>query len=121
MTNARQTEIDSTFEVKRSFRLQGLRDEADESRVKEGLNQLPGVRAVSSDTARNKVVVSYLVTDCDYQSVLRRLTAIGYPTAVSWWGQVKAGWFQNMDMNARDNAKSPPPACCNKPPTRFKR
>jgi hypothetical protein len=63
------------------------------------------------------VVVDYLLTRTDYQSLEHALDAAGLTPAAGRWARFKSGWYQNLDLTGRDNAEVPAPACCSKPPS----
>jgi copper chaperone CopZ len=81
------------------------------------LADVDGVLRVSADLDKSRVIVDYLVTRTDYQSLEGALEAAGVPPATSRWARFKSGWYQNLDLTGRDNASAPAPACCSKPPT----
>ena len=110
------TKSDSAFEVKRTIKIPALRHAADAMAVKRGVGALSGVRNLVTDVRRHEIVVRYDARQTAYQTIEEGLTGVGYPPLDSWWSRVKGGWFQFSDCNARDNAKAPPPAGCNRPP-----
>lgn len=102
------------WRVQRCFRLAAA--PADDHALAQWLREQPGVHQVAVDGAGRRVDIGYLVTSTDYQALERLLDEAGCPPATGWWSRLRSGWYQNLDLNARDNAKQPPSACCNKPP-----
>lgn len=119
MTDNQASEGD--WEVTRSFRLSALRTASDVARLAAALQGLPGLVDITPNQANGKVRIRYRVTACDYQTIEHCLSAAGFPPVDNLWGRLKSSWYQNLDQNARENAAAPPPACCNKPPSRTKR
>jgi len=107
---------DSAWEARRRIRVPGLRDNACKAAVERALTDVDGVLRVSVDPEKSRVVVDYLVTKTDYQSLEGALEAAGVPPAAGRWARFKSGWYQNLDVTGRDNASAPVPACCSKPP-----
>jgi len=109
----------STREVKRKIGLPAAPANADEAaNVERTMRDVDGVLHVSADPARRAILVRYLVTQTDYQSLERALDAAGLPPADSRWARFKSGWYRNLDLTGRENAGARPSVCCNKPPTR---
>ncbi len=104
------------WEVRRRIKVPALAHDADAMAVERNLSPLPGVRKVAADATRLQVVVLYDITGTDYQTILASLEELGFPPLDNWWSRRKMSWYQFTDSNGRDNAKAPPPACCNKPP-----
>lgn len=107
----------SSWEVRRRIRVPGLRDETRRVAAEQVLTRIDGVVQVSVERERPVVVVDYLLTKTDYQSLERALGAAGLAPAAGGWARFKSGWYQNLDLTGRDNASAPTPACCNKPPS----
>ncbi len=84
--------------------------------VEAKIGSLPGVRTVTADVKKHRAVVSYDVTVMDYRSIIAALEEAGFPPLDDWLSRVKGNWYRFTEENARENAKAPPPACCNKPP-----
>jgi len=102
--------------VRRGIRIPGLRDEVD-ARVLETLAEtLPGVRGLVVELARRRIRVNYDASRLDYQALLQALAEAGLPAANDRWSRLRGSWYQYLDGNARDNAKAPKSACCNRPP-----
>lgn len=107
----------SSWEVRRRIRVPGLRDEACRPAAEAVLRGIDGVVQVSVDRKKPVVVVDYLLTKTDYQSLEHALGAAGLAPAAGGWARFKSGWYQSLDLTGRDNASAPAPACCNKPPS----
>lgn len=117
MTRATKTRIRSAWEVKRRICIPGLRDQAGRELAEKVLTSIDGVEQLSVNPRKPVVVVAYLLTKTDYQSLERALAAAGLPPAADRWARFKSGWYQSLDLNGRNNASAPAPACCNKPPS----
>jgi len=118
MTGNNKVEPRSAWEVKRKIRLPAaLANPADLENVERTLRDIDGVLQVSADHAKRTILVRYLVTQTDYQSLERALDAAGLAPAAGRWARFKSGWYQNLDLTGRDNASAPAPACCSKPPS----
>jgi hypothetical protein len=119
MTGNNKVEPRSAWEVKRKIRLPAaLANPADLENVERTLRDIDGVLQVSADHAKRTILVRYLVTQTDYQSLERALETAGLPLTDSRWARFKSGWYQSLDLTGRENAGARPSACCNKPPTR---
>ena len=117
MIAATKNETRSAWEVRRRLRVPGLRDKTGKAAAERALGDVDGVLRVSADPEKSRVIVDYLVTKTDYQSLEGTLEAAGVPPATSRWARFKSGWYQNLDLTGRDNASAPAAACCSKPPT----
>jgi copper chaperone CopZ len=93
-----------------------LDNAADVMAVERAVSSLSGVRKVALDLSKHQIEVLYDASQSAYQAIVEALEGSGYPPLNNWWGRVKGNWYQFTDANIRDNAKAPPPACCNKPP-----
>lgn len=116
MQTAGDTNSASSWEVRRHIKIPTLSQAADAAAVVGTIGELPGVHSVTTDLDRRQVVVDYDASQSSYQEIEQTLKDAGIPPANSWWDRIKGGWYQYTDENARDNAKAPPPSCCNKPP-----
>jgi len=104
------------WELVRRLALPGLKGAADAEQVRKLLQQVPGVQAVECDLKRHRVTVRYDVNQTDHDTLTGMLTEAGYPPASGLLSCLRGSLYQYADTNARDNAKAPPPPCCNKPP-----
>ncbi len=116
MTNLDAIRPKDAWQVRRKIQIPALVNEKGAMALEEKLGSLPGVRAVSASALKHQVAVCYDVTETDYLSVLDILENSGFPAADNWWTRRKRDWYEFTETNARENAKAPPPACCNKPP-----
>ncbi len=82
----------------------------------EAVEQLEGVHSVKVDAKKRRLVVTYDASRIDYYSITVTLGGVGFPPQDSWWSNLWARIYQFTDSNARDNANTPAPPCCNKPP-----
>jgi copper chaperone CopZ len=105
-----------TWEVRRRIKIPALVHAADAMAVERAVSALPGVRKVATDVDKHQLAVRYDASQSAYQAIVEVLENAGFPPLNTWFSRFKGNWFQFSDTNARDNAKAPPPACCNKPP-----
>jgi len=109
----------SAWEVKRKIHLAAApANPADATTVERTLNDIDGVLEASANPAKGTILVRYLVTKTDYQTLEHKLEAAEFPPSESRWARFKSGWCQSLDLTGRENAGARPSACCNKPPTR---
>lgn len=104
------------WDVRRKIKIPALVHEADAMMVEGRVGSLPGVRSVAADVQKHQLTVCYDVTGSDYQSIIELLENTGFPPLNNWLTRRKKSWYQYTETTARENAKAPPPACCNKPP-----
>lgn len=104
------------WEVRRRIKIPALGHDADAMAVERFLGSLPGIRKGVADATRQQVVVLYDITGVDYQAIFASLEDAGFPPLDNWWSRRKMSWYHYTDSNGRENAKTPPAACCNKPP-----
>jgi len=105
MIGNNKAEPRSAWEVKRKFRLPAAPTNAAEAaNVERTLRDVDGVLQVSADPTKRKILVRYLVTQTDYQSLEGALAAAGLPPADSRWARFKSGWYQSLDLTGRENA-----------------
>jgi copper chaperone CopZ len=102
--------------VRRRIKIPVLQNTADTEEVESTVGELPGVRNVTLDLNKHQVIVHYDASQSSYREIVQTMQDAGFPPSDSWWNRIKGGWYQYTDENARDNAKAPTPACCNKPP-----
>jgi len=105
-----------TWDVKRRIKLPALIHAADILTVERAVSALPGVRGLAGDLEKQQLVVRYDASLSSYQAIENILENTGFPPLDNWWNRVKRSWYQYTDTNARENAVTPPPTCCNKPP-----
>lgn len=103
-------------EVRRWIEIPVLADDADAMMVEQAVNALPGVANVAADIAKHRLMVQYVAAQLDYQAIIQALDSVGFPPSHGWRSRIRGSVYQFLDANARDNAKNPPPPCCNKPP-----
>jgi len=105
-----------TWDVKRRIKIPALNHAADVLTVERAVSVLSGVRRMSSDLEKQQVLVRYDASESSYQAIVEVLVNTGFPPLDNWWNRFKGNWYQYTDTNARENAVTPPSACCNKPP-----
>ncbi len=104
------------WEVRRRINLQSLGHEADVLAVERALAELPGVVKAVADVDKHRVVVRYDASQQNFENIVETMEKTGFPPVNSWWSRFKGNWYRFSDETARENAKAPPPTCCNKPP-----
>jgi hypothetical protein len=85
------------------------------------LGEIKGIKVVSYDEARMKLVVEYDLLCMNFNELLRMLRERGAPIRQGMWFSLLSGWLSYIDRTAKTNASAPPPSCCNRPPPRIKR
>ncbi len=110
------TQTTDSWVVRRHIKIPALSQAADAAAVVGTIGELPGIHSVTTDLDRHQILVDYDASQSSYREIKQALMDAGLPPANSWWDRMKGGWYQYTDENARENAKAPPPACCNKPP-----
>jgi len=116
MNSLDPTQPSGPLEFRRRIRVPALMHEADAITLQAKVGSLPGVRAVVVDLRQRWVMVCYDVTKSDYLAVIGALEDSGFTSEDNWFSRRKKEWYGFTETNAKDNAKAPPPACCNKPP-----
>ena len=107
----------STWDVRRVIRLAGALTPEDVADIRQALEALPGMSSsLQVEAGSTQITVVYDASRLDYTVVVTALEEAGFAVAKDWWNGLKARVYQFSDANARDNAKAPSPACCNKPP-----
>jgi hypothetical protein len=104
------------WEVRRRIKIPTLVHAADAIEVEHVIGMLSGVYMVATDLEKHLITVLYDASQVDYQTILNALGNTRFAPMDNWWSQIKGSWYGFTDTNARDNAKAPPAACCNKPP-----
>ncbi len=102
--------------VRRRIEIPALSGDVDRVLVEQALNALPGVANATADSAKHNLEVEYDAARIDYQAIMKTVESVGFPPSHGWSSRIRGSVYQFLDSNARDNAKAPPPACCNKPP-----
>ena len=116
MNKKQAADTDDTWTVRRTLRLAGTVSADEVVRLKEPLESLEGLIGFSIEQGSDRLKVIYNVMKMDYQVLDKTLDALGCPLSSGSWSRIKGWFYQFSDTNARDNAKAPPPPCCNKPP-----
>ena len=114
----RQDQIKPTgaWDVRRKIKIPALVHQADAMAVEGKIGSLLGVHSVAADIGKRQLIVCYDITGSDYQSIVELLADTGFPPLDNWLSRRKKSWYEYTEATARENAKAPPPACCNKPP-----
>lgn len=105
-----------TWEVLRRIRISPANHADDFLTVEDSIRELTGVNKIVIDNKTQELWVLYDASQVDYRAIVQSLTDTGFPPLDNWWARFKGRIYQYSDTNARDNAKAPPPACCNKSP-----
>jgi hypothetical protein len=116
MNDEQKLEPRGPWEVVRRFRLPSLTTAADAQAIREVLEDKAGIEGYVLELPNRRLRVRYDVNRIDYKTLLRLLEQAGHPLPPTWRNRLRASLYQYADDNARDNAKAPPPPCCNKPP-----
>ncbi|MCB1750952.1 MAG: heavy-metal-associated domain-containing protein [Gammaproteobacteria bacterium] len=116
MKNSGSMKSTGAWDVNRRISVPALVHAADGMAIERAVNALSGVRSVTVNLDKHLLVVCYDASKSDYQLIVESLKNTGFPPSDDWRSRVRGSWYQFSDTNARDNAKAPPSACCNKPP-----
>lgn len=111
-----QSHLRGVWDVRRKIVVPALAGEANPACAIEAVEGLNGVHGVSVDAQKKRLIVAYDASRIDYQSIAVTLDEAGFPPLDSWWSNLRARIYQFTDSNARENANTPAPPCCNKPP-----
>ncbi len=112
----RSMKLIGPWEVRRRIKLPALVHAADAMAVERVVGDLNGVLKVATNLDKHQVIVCYDASQAAYQTIIEAMVSIGFPPLDNWWCRVKSNWYQYSDANTKENAKTPPAACCNKPP-----
>lgn len=116
MNSLDRTKPKGAWEVRRRIKIPAMVHKADAMALESRIGALPGVRAATADMEKQMFYVCYTVTATDYPTIINALENAGFPPLDNWLSRRRRSWFAFTENNARDNAKTPPSACCNKPP-----
>ena len=116
MKKADSMRPEGPWEVRRRIKLPSMKHAADGMAVERVVGEMPGVLAVLAKIDKHQVVVRYDASQLNYHSIMDTIEKTGFPPLNNWWNRFKGNWYRFFDENARENAKAPPSACCNKPP-----
>ncbi|BAO44384.1 heavy-metal-associated domain-containing protein [Thiolapillus brandeum] len=108
--------VQHPWEMARHLHLPTLVSATDAQQVRKALDEIQGIEDSVIDLTRRRLLVRYDVRQLDYMTLLGALENAGYPASSNLLDRICAKLYQYVDTNARENAKAPPPACCNKPP-----
>ncbi len=106
----------NTWDVTRHIPLSKALQDKEGTELIQALEALYGVASVTVGKGNRQIRVVYDASRVDYRTLSLALEEAGFTRAHGWWNRLKAKLYAYSDANARDNAKAPPPACCNKPP-----
>ncbi len=106
----------TAWEACHGIKLPALSHPADAMAVEKALATAPGVIQTEICLDRKRLRVLYNATITSFGAISETLEDTGFPPAQGWWHRVRGNWYEYLDDNARTNAKSPAPPCCNKPP-----
>lgn len=113
---AHKVTVDSRWVVTRKIPVSLQNISGVEKGLDSALSSLPGVIEVGVDFKNLRITIEYDVTQLQYKAVLEAIVKAGGVIKDDFWFRWKQGWIEFTETNMRDNAKAPPPACCNKPP-----
>ena len=116
MNKKQAADTNDTWTVRRNLRLARAVSADEVARIEEALASLEGLVGYSIEQGSDRLKVSYNVMKMDYRVLGNALDKSGCSLASRRWSRIKGWFYQFSDTNARDNAKAPPPPCCNKPP-----
>ncbi|WP_456447092.1 hypothetical protein [Thiolapillus sp.] len=116
MNKKHAVDTGDSWTVRRNLRLATPASGDEAARITEALNSLEGLSGFKIEAGSDRLEVTYNVTKMDYQALGSTLETLDCPLASGGWSRIKGWFYQFSDTNARDNAKAPPPPCCNKPP-----
>lgn len=116
MERSAATKPTGVWDVRRKIKIPALVHQADAMTLEGRVESLPGVHSVAADIEKRQLIVCYDVTGSDYQSIIEALEDTGFPPLDNWLSRRKRSWYEYTETTARENAKAPPPPCCNKPP-----
>ncbi|HID06726.1 MAG TPA: cation transporter [Armatimonadetes bacterium] len=102
--------------VRRRIEIPALASDADAMMLEQALDALPGLASAAVDIAKHHLEVEYDAARIDYQTIMKTVESAGFSPSHGLSSRLRGSVYQFLDSNARDNAKAPPPACCNKPP-----
>ncbi len=105
-----------SWTVRRNLRLATPASPDETAWIRKALGSLEGLLGFNIEEGSDMLEVTYNVVKMDYQVLGKNLETLGCPLASTGWSRIKGWLYQFSDTNARDNAKAPPPPCCNKPP-----
>jgi len=115
MKSPRQLKPTGTWEVLRRIRISKA-DADNFIAAKNTVNKLAGVNNIVLERDTSVFLVLYDASQVNYKTIVRALSDADYCPVDNWWVRLKSNLYQYSDSNARDNAKAPAPACCNKSP-----
>ncbi len=104
------------WEVRRRIRLPSLSHRADGLAVERAVTELSGVVIAVADVGKHRLEIRYDASRVNYLRIVEKLEQTGFPPLLNWWSRLKGNWYRFSDETARENARTPPSACCNKPP-----
>lgn len=111
-----KTVVNDQWVVTRKIPVSFQNSELDEKSLDDAFRGLSGLVDISVDHKKPIIFIEYDVTQIQYKTVLEKIVEAGGTIKDSLWFRWKQGWIEFTETNMRDNAKAPPPACCNKPP-----
>jgi len=111
-----KTVVNDQWVVTRKIPVNFQNSELDEKNLNGTFRGLSGLVDINVDRKKSIIFIEYDVTQIQYQTVLDMIVKAGCAIKGSLWFRWKQGWIEFTETNMRDNAKAPPPACCNKPP-----
>lgn len=102
--------------VKRHFDIPSLADSQQGDRISRLLENINGVYKVSVNTEKNRLSVWYNILNTGYTALLKLLEDSDISVKQGMLFHIKRNFIEYTEQNMRENAKAPPPLCCNKPP-----
>lgn len=116
MQNRMSGSVRGVWDVRRKITIPSLDAASDVAGITASLESLDGVRHVAVELDKKRMNVVYDASQVDYRAIVSLLSESGYSPLDSWWSNLRARIYQFTDSNARENANTPSPPCCNKPP-----
>ena len=86
-------------EVRHWIKIPGLSHAADNLSIERALMKLKGIKGVECYLERKKIRVIYTPAMRDFNSIIERLEATGFPVSDDWWSRQTRHLFQYLDHN----------------------
>jgi copper chaperone CopZ len=100
---------------KRKFDVTGMKDQANENRVKEHLNKKTGVIAVDVDSQKGFVRVEYDLRKISFEAIEESVKELGFSLSQKIAEKFKRGMARFTEQNELDNLTATPSSCCEDP------
>jgi copper chaperone CopZ len=115
MINQNQQQVNTSCLVHRVLQVPSISSDKCIEKINNTLQDLPGVTALEIVKKKEKIIVTYDVSQVLFNDIKKTLAKMNCLLSKRWWLKIRYAIYQYQDENIRDNASAGDGSCCNNP------